>query len=171
MIIFLQELFGFGGWRRQPIFSLSIFDLHEPAAITNVTPVCAWRNLAARSIHHTARTPKPAKVLFFTPFARSFLYYAVVVFLPPQALGVSFSRLLRFFLILCFLWWGPHMNSEYIVCLQNFDKNFFLPPQAQGSPLGVSFFRLLKFSPILCFSWWGLNICIVYLAFSYISKN
>ena len=64
--------------------------------------------------------------------------------------GVNFS-IIKIFLILCFLWWGPHMNSEYIVCLQNFDKKFFRPPKA----LGVSIFRSLKFFLILCFLWWG----------------
>ena len=63
------------------------------------------------------------------------------------------------------------MNSEYIVCLQNFDKKFFRPTEGPRVPPGGVIFRLLKFSPILCFSWWGLNICIVYLVFSYISKK
>ena len=43
------------------------------------------------------------------------------------------------------------MDSEYIVSFQKFDKNFFLPPKAQGSLLGRSFFRWLQFSLILCY--------------------
>ena len=74
---------------------------------------------------------------------------------PRVPLGVSIFRWLQFFLILCFLWWGPHMNSEYIVCLQNFDKKFFRPPNAPGSPLGILIFRWIKFFLLLCFSWWG----------------
>ena len=78
------------------------------------------------------RTPYELRI--YSLFAK----FRQKIFRSPQAqgspLGVSFFRLLRFFLILCFLWWGPHMNSEYIVCLQNFDKIFFLPPQPQGSP-------------------------------------
>ena len=40
------------------------------------------------------------------------------------------------------------MDSEYIVSLENFDKNFF---PTLGSPLGVSIFRWLKFFLIFCF--------------------
>ena len=38
------------------------------------------------------------------------------------------------------------MNSENIVCWQNFDKKIFGPPKAQGSPWGVIFSMVEIFS-------------------------
>ena len=65
-------------------------------------------------------------------------------------LGGSFFRLLRFFLILCFLWWGPHMNSEYIV-LQNFDKKIFSTSAGPRDPKGCHFSIVKIFSNFVFF--------------------
>ena len=62
---------------------------------------------------------------------------------PP--LGVSIFRSLKFFLILCFLWWGPHMDCEYIVSLKIFSNKFFSTSEGPRVPLGCQFFDRWNF--------------------------
>ena len=68
---------------------------------------------------------------------------------PP--LGVIFSTFSIFynFVFFCvFLWWGPLVDSEYIVFLENFDKKIFFDPRVP--PWGVNF-SMVKFFPNFVF--------------------
>ena len=67
-----------------------------------------------------------------TPYRlRIYSYFAKIrqkIFRPPNAQGSPIGRSilgwLKFSLILCFSCWGPHLDSEYLCGLQNFDEHF-----------------------------------------------